>query len=119
MSIQHAAFCALLLFAACGRQAPANQGPPGATASSHDDDDDDDSDEGPAVQPPANLKVSMDAARQTALAQVPGQIKEEEVEEEDGRWVYEFDIVTATGAPVKEVVVDADTGQVVKVEDDD
>jgi uncharacterized membrane protein YkoI len=115
MSIQLAAFCALLLFAACGRQAPSDQGPPGATASSHDDDDD----EGPAVQPPANLKVSMDAARQTALAQVPGQVVEEEVEEEDGRWVYEFDIVTAAGAPVKEVVVDADTGQVVKVEDDD
>lgn len=64
--------------------------------------------------------VSADAARQTALARVPGQVVEEELEEEDGRWVYEFDIrPSAAGAPVQEVVVDANSGQVLAVEADD
>jgi uncharacterized membrane protein YkoI len=70
--------------------------------------------------PPANLPVTMDTARQTALAQVAGNIEEEELEEEDGRWVYEFDIrPVTTGAAKQEVVVDATTGAVVKVETDD
>ena len=69
--------------------------------------------------PPSNLPVSMETARQTALAQVQGQVEEEELDEEKGRWVYEFDIQPAAGAAKKEVQVDATTGAVVKVEDDD
>ena len=73
----------------------------------------------PAEAPPANLPVTMEAARQTALARVPGQVTEEELEEEGGRWVYEFDIAPGPNAPVTEVVVDATSGQVVAVEQDD
>ena len=63
--------------------------------------------------------ITIDAARRTALARVPGQVIEEELEDEDGRWVYEFDIrPTRPGAADQEVVVDANTGQVVKVEAD-
>lgn len=67
-----------------------------------------------------SASVSIDAARRTALARVPGQVLEEELEDEDGRSVYEFDIQpTQSGTPVQEVVVDANTGQIVKVETDD
>jgi uncharacterized membrane protein YkoI len=65
------------------------------------------------------VPVRLEDARRTALAQVPGEVQEEELEEENGRWVYEFDIKPADpAAPVKEVVVDAHTGQVLVVEDD-
>jgi uncharacterized membrane protein YkoI len=69
--------------------------------------------------PPPNLPITMDAARQTALAQIPGAIEEEELDEENGRWVYEFDIrPTTVGMAKQEIHVDATTGTVVKVEDD-
>lgn len=68
---------------------------------------------------PPTTAVSADAARKTALARVPGQVLEEELEEEDGRWVYELDIrPTAPGTPDQEVVVDANSGQIVKVDTD-
>ena len=81
-------------------------------------------------QPPPNLPITMDAARATALARVPGQVTEEEIELEHGRWVYEFDIrpnqppaaapaPSPTIAPRQEVTVDATTGQVVEVEPED
>jgi hypothetical protein len=87
-------------------------------------------------QPPPNLPITMDAARATALARVPGQVTEEEIELEDGRWVYEFDIrpnqpaaamappsaapaAPAAVAPAQEVTVDATTGQVLEVEAED
>ena len=72
-----------------------------------------------ARKAPPTTAVSADAARKTALARVPGQVLEEELEEEDGRWVYEFDIrPTAAGSPEQEVVVDASTGQIVEVDAD-
>lgn len=72
----------------------------------------------PAQQPPTTA-VSADAARRTALARVPGTVIEEELEEEDGRWVYEFDIrPSAPGAAEQEVVVDANSGQIIKVDAD-
>ncbi len=73
----------------------------------------------PSAQPASSAQVSVDAARQTALARVPGQVLEEELEHDDGRLVYEFDIrPTAPGVPDQEVVVDATTGQVLEVDDD-
>jgi uncharacterized membrane protein YkoI len=69
--------------------------------------------------PPPNLPVSMEQARTAALTAVPGQVEKEELEDEHGKWVYEFDIrPAAAGAPVKEVEIDAQTGAVLKVEDD-
>ena len=65
---------------------------------------------------PPPLPISMEMARQTALAQHPGTVTEEELEEADGRWVYEFDIVAAAGP--HEVTVDAQSGQIIKSEPD-
>ena len=60
-------------------------------------------------------KITMKAARATALKEVPGgKIKEAELERENGQLVYSFDIGTKEG--IKEVQVDALTGKVVKVE---
>lgn len=41
-------------------------------------------------------KISLEDARATALKKVPGDIKEEELEKENGKLVYSFDI-KATG----------------------
>jgi uncharacterized membrane protein YkoI len=74
-----------------------------------------------ATVPPPNPAVSLERARTTALAAVPGQIENEELEgDDDGRWIYEFEIQpAAAGAPKQEVEVDAATGAVLKVEADD
>ena len=71
--------------------------------------------------PPPNLPVSIEQARTAALAAVPGQIAQEELDsEDDGRWVYEFEIQpAAAGAPKQEVDIDATTGSVLKIEADD
>lgn len=50
--------------------------------------------------------------------EVPGEMLEVEFEAEDGRYVYEFKILTPHGA-VQEIEVDAATGKVLEVEDDD
>ena len=67
-------------------------------------------------------RVSADDARATALAAVHGgKIVESELEDEDGRLIYSFDIEAADGT--HEVEIDAITGQVlqsgVENEDDD
>jgi uncharacterized membrane protein YkoI len=86
----------LLLAAACG----ARGGPPAAEEK----------------QAPPATAVSAEQARRTALARVPGQVIEEELEDEDGRWVWEFDIrPSAAGVPDQEVVVDATSGQIIEV----
>src|SRR5262245_8184646 len=61
--------------------------------------------------------VTMEQARVTALAQVDGEIVEQELEREQGRLVYSFDIKIEGG--VKEVEIDAHDGSVVRVADDD
>jgi len=63
-------------------------------------------------------KVTIETARATALAKVPGTIHSEELEKEHGRWIYSFVVVPAQGEPgfVKEVNVDADHGTVVDIE---
>ena len=63
-------------------------------------------------------KVSLEAARVTALARVPGTVRAEELEEEDGRWIYSFEIKPTgeTRKIIKEVNVNADTGKIVDVE---
>ena len=74
----------------------------------------------PATPPPANLPVSMEQARATALAKVPGQVQQEELDSEDGRWVYEFEIQpSVAGMPKQDVDVDATTGAVQVESDDD
>jgi hypothetical protein len=72
-------------------------------------------------QPRYRPKVAIEAARATALRQVPGAILEEELEREQGTWVYEFEIRPEEGqaARPKEVLVDADSGELVAIEDED
>jgi uncharacterized membrane protein YkoI len=62
--------------------------------------------------------LAIEKAREIALAEVPGVIRTEELEKEDGRWIYSF-VIKPTGMKkklVKEVNVDADTGAIVDVE---
>ena len=65
----------------------------------------------------AEAKITEEAARATALAQVPGgKVQESELEREGGKLVYSFDIKLAGKPGVEEVLVDAMNGQVVKRE---
>ncbi|MGH7951133.1 MAG: PepSY domain-containing protein [Limisphaerales bacterium] len=64
----------------------------------------------------AEAKVSQNAARQTALAKVPGGIvKEGELEKEHGKLIWSFDVATPDSKDITEVHVDAVTGDVVSV----
>jgi uncharacterized membrane protein YkoI len=65
----------------------------------------------------ARAKVTRQQAETTALARVPGgEIAEGELEEEDGKLVYSFDIRVAGRSGVEEIWVDAMTGQVISEE---
>ena len=59
--------------------------------------------------------LSPDSAIKIALARVPGgTITKGELEEEDGRLIYSFDIKVSGRSGEEEVHVDARTGDVVK-----
>ena len=65
----------------------------------------------------AKVRISEDSARAIALRRVPrGTIQELELEREDGKLVYSFDIKVAGKAGITEVQVDALTGKIVSVE---
>ncbi len=62
-------------------------------------------------------RVAESAAAATALARVPGgRITSVELEEEDGKLIYSYDIAVAGRKGVEEVHVDAVTGTVIKSE---
>lgn len=85
----------------------------------HQQDDDDDADEDAEAQEKLakEAKISADEARRIALERIGGEVVESELERENGRVVYEFEIKTAEGR-YYEVVVDAGTGEIVGVEDE-
>ena len=61
----------------------------------------------------AEAKISKKAARATAQAQVPrGNVKSGELERENGRLLYSFDIATKGKSGIDEVQIDAITGAV-------
>jgi uncharacterized membrane protein YkoI len=65
----------------------------------------------------ARATLAPDSAVKIALARVPGgTISKGELEEEDGRLIYSFDIKVAGKSGEEEVHVDARTGEVVKQE---
>ena len=67
-----------------------------------------------------SAKITPAAATATALAKVPGgTVQSAEIEKEDGKLVYSFDIKVAGKSGIEEVLVDAMTGAVVGVEHDD
>jgi uncharacterized membrane protein YkoI len=63
-------------------------------------------------------KNPMDTARAAALSKVTGKIVKEELEKDKGRWIYTFDIKPTgeTGRIIKEVNLDADTGEVISID---
>ena len=65
----------------------------------------------------AKAKIARADAEKTALQQVPnGTVKEAEIEKEHGKLIWSFDIAVPDSKDIKEVAVDAMTGQVVAVE---
>lgn len=65
-------------------------------------------------------KIPEANARKTALAAVPGgKVKSHELERENGRLIYSYDIKLAGKAGVEEVNVDAKTGDIVAHEHED
>ena len=61
--------------------------------------------------------VSKSAAKKIALEKVPGgKVKDAELEEEDGKLFWSFDITTKGTKDITEVHVDAKTGEVLSVE---
>ncbi len=67
----------------------------------------------------AQAKVSRAEAEKAALAKVPGgTVKEAELEEEDGKLIWSFDIAKPGAKDIIEVEVDAKTGAVLKVDDE-
>jgi len=62
-------------------------------------------------------KISRTDAEKTALAKVPGgNVTDAELEKEDGKLIWSFDIGTAGTKDVTEIHVDAKTGEIVAVE---
>ncbi len=81
---------------------------------------DDDKDDGEKLsrKEAKKAKITMEAARAIALNRVSGTITEEDLEKENGRLQYAFDIRTADGKVV-DVEIDAMTGEILKADDDD
>jgi len=64
----------------------------------------------------AKAKISKKEAERIALAKVPrGKIKEAELEEENGKLVWSFDIATPHSKDITEVQVNAVTGEIVSM----
>lgn len=64
----------------------------------------------------AQAKITRADAEKTALAKAPnGTIKSGEIEQEDGKLIWSFDITTPDSKDITEVAVDANTGAVLSV----
>lgn len=72
---------------------------------------------GPGSRP--TPKKTLAEAEALALQAVPGTVVEAELEKEHGRWVYAVEIRPASRGPEVEVLIDADSGATVAIEDDD
>jgi hypothetical protein len=65
----------------------------------------------------AQAKVSKETAQASALAKVPGgTVKDGELEKEKGKLIWSFDITIPGSTDIKEVAVDAMTGDVIAVD---
>ena len=68
----------------------------------------------------AKAKIAEATAAATALAKVPGgKIESVELEEEDGKLIYSYDIKVAGKKGIEEIQVDAMTGAIAKTEHED
>lgn len=59
--------------------------------------------------------ISLSQARSAATANTPGSVVKWELEQESGKWIYAIDIAPTSGGGTKQVVVDAQSGQIVRV----
>lgn len=91
----------------------------GCNAKVEDENDADDANE-KANQPKyaKEAKITMAEARAIALKKVPGTILEEDLEKEDGRLQYAFDVCSENNQ-IFDVEIDAKTGEALKAELDD
>ena len=65
----------------------------------------------------AKAKISKETAEQTALAKVPGgAIKDGELEKENGKLQWSFDVAAPGSTDITEVNVDAINGQVISAD---
>ncbi|MGI8565933.1 MAG: PepSY domain-containing protein [Pyrinomonadaceae bacterium] len=80
------------------------------------DEEDEDSEEDQA-ELKKEAKVTLEQAREIALNRAPGKIEEEELERENGKLVYSFDIRNA-GGTLTEVQVSALDNSIVAVEEE-
>jgi uncharacterized membrane protein YkoI len=98
---------ALLLAAAATPLAAADQGR--GRSGDHDD-----------ARRAVELQRALPLSRIMEIAQqaVPGEIVEVELDTEHDRLIYEIDILTQTGR-LRQVEIDAETGAVLEVEDED
>lgn len=68
-------------------------------------------------QPMPQARVTMDAARRTAMQRVPNSTEMKgELKYKDGKPVYEFDLMSAGKSGHQQVTVDAVTGSVMQVD---
>lgn len=73
--------------------------------------------EGKEAKLMAQAKISKETAQASALAKVPGgTVKDGELEKEKGKLIWSFDITTPDSKDIKEVAVDAVTGEVLSVD---
>ena len=70
------------------------------------------SNEGQVAKLDNEAKITMAEAQKIALAKEPGKLKSKELEKENGKLIYSFDIKTRSG--VHEVNVDAVSGEIVE-----
>ena len=65
----------------------------------------------------AKAKITKSEAKKIVLTKVPkGKVKEAELEKENGKLIWSFDIATPGTKDITEVHVDAVTGEVVSIE---
>lgn len=65
----------------------------------------------------SQAKISKETAQASALAKVPGgTVKDGELEKEKGKLIWSFDIAIPDSKDIKEVAVDATTGDVIAVD---
>jgi uncharacterized membrane protein YkoI len=65
----------------------------------------------------SEAKISKTVAQATALAKVPGgTVKDAELEKENGKLIWSFDVTIPDSKDIKEVAVDAMTGDVISVD---
>lgn len=84
-----------------------------------EEDDDKGDDENLSAEDKARVKITLEEARAIALKRVEGTVVDEELEKENGRLQYAFDICSNEGK-IWDVEISAVTGEVLQtIEDDD